>query len=110
MVPQLWLDERPAWPRADRTLALPLNRCGDRLSVRGASGIIRSLAADSGLDDQAITHTPGGTFTVSELGQVGGTRRFPSRWGEQRSTRTEIQTPRQEGGTLHGSTSGASGR
>ena len=40
-----------------------LNRRGDRLSVRGASGIIRSLAADSGRDDHAITaHTGRYTF------------------------------------------------
>jgi len=66
MVPQLWLDGRPAWPSADRTPALLLNRRSDQLSVRGASSIIRSLAADSGLDDHAITaHT--GRYTFATL-------------------------------------------
>jgi site-specific recombinase XerD len=63
---QLWLDERPAWPGAECTPALLLNRRGGRLSVRGASGIIHNLAADGGLDDEAITaHIGRHTFAAT---------------------------------------------
>jgi hypothetical protein len=52
---QAWLDERPDWPGAGTSPALLLNRRGRRLSVRGASDIIRSVAAEANLDEERIT-------------------------------------------------------
>ncbi|MGH3845331.1 MAG: tyrosine-type recombinase/integrase [Pseudonocardiaceae bacterium] len=63
---QLWLEERPAWPGAETTPALLLNRRRGRLSVRGASGIIASIATAAGLDDEAITaHVGRHTFATT---------------------------------------------
>lgn len=46
----VWLDERPDWPGAEGP-ALFLNQRGQRLSVRGAHGIITGIAQRAGLDD-----------------------------------------------------------
>jgi integrase/recombinase XerC len=63
---QLWLDERPDWPGANQCPALLLNRSHGRLSTRGASGIIRRIAADAGLDDEHITaHIGRHTFATT---------------------------------------------
>jgi site-specific recombinase XerD len=62
----LWLDERPDWPGAGTSPALLLNRRGARLSVRGASNIIQSIASNAGLDDEAITaHVGRHTFATT---------------------------------------------
>ena len=46
--------------------ALLLNRCGQRLSVRGASDIIRANAADANLDEEHITaHVGRHTFATT---------------------------------------------
>ncbi len=46
--------------------ALLLNRCGQRLSVRGASDIIRDIAADANLDEEHITaHVGRHTFATT---------------------------------------------
>ena len=46
--------------------ALLLNRCGQRLSVRGASDIIRAIAADANLDEEHITaHVGRHTFATT---------------------------------------------
>ena len=61
----LRLEERPGWPGATGA-ALLLNRRGGRLSVRGASNIIRAIAANAGLDDEAITaHVGRHTFATT---------------------------------------------
>jgi len=61
----LWLEERPGWPGATGA-ALLLNRRGGRLSVRGASNIIRAIAANAGLGDEAITaHVGRHTFATT---------------------------------------------
>jgi len=45
--------------------ALLLNRCGPRLSVRGASNIIRAIAAGANLDEEHITaHAGRHTFAT----------------------------------------------
>lgn len=63
---QTWLDERPDWPGADTSPALLLNRRGRRLSVRGASDIIRGIAADANLDEEHITaHVGRHTFATT---------------------------------------------
>jgi len=63
---QTWLEERPGWPGAITSNALLLNRRGRRLSVRGASDIIRSIAADANLDGEHITaHVGRHTFATS---------------------------------------------
>jgi integrase/recombinase XerC len=63
---QLWLEERPAWPGAQTTPALLLNRRSGRLSVRGASGIIAGIATAAGLDNEAITaHVARHTFATT---------------------------------------------
>lgn len=63
---QLWLDERDDWPSAATSPALLLNRRGGRLSVRGASGIIRGIATEAGLDDENITaHVGRHTFATT---------------------------------------------
>jgi integrase/recombinase XerC len=63
---QAWLDERPDWPGAEATPALLLNRRGRRLSVRGASDIIHSIAADANLDGEHITaHVGRHTFATT---------------------------------------------
>jgi integrase/recombinase XerC len=62
----LWLDERPNWPGAGTSPALLLKRRGGRLSVRGASNIIATIAANVGLDDEAITaHVGRHTFATT---------------------------------------------
>lgn len=53
---QLWLDERPNWPRADDNRALFLNAKGGRLSARAAGGIIAEIARTAGLDDPTTAH------------------------------------------------------
>ncbi|MGW0194789.1 tyrosine-type recombinase/integrase [Nonomuraea sp. NPDC003201] len=53
---QLWLDERPNWPRADDNRALFLNAKGGRLSTRAAGGIIAEIAQNAGLDDPTTAH------------------------------------------------------
>ncbi|MFB9682192.1 tyrosine-type recombinase/integrase [Streptosporangium vulgare] len=53
---QLWLDERPNWPRADDNRALFLNAKGGRLSARAAGGIIAEIAQNAGLDDPTTAH------------------------------------------------------
>jgi len=50
-----WLDERPDWPGAESP-ALFLNQRGQRLSVRGAHGIITGIAQRGGLDDDTTAH------------------------------------------------------
>jgi site-specific recombinase XerD len=46
--------------------ALLLNRCGQRLSVRGASDIIRAIAADANLDEEhIIAHVGRHTFATT---------------------------------------------
>jgi len=63
---QTWLDERPDWPGATTSPALLLNRRGRRLSVRGASDIIRGIAADANLEDEHITaHIGRHTFATT---------------------------------------------
>jgi site-specific recombinase XerD len=65
---QTWLDERPDWPGADTSPALLLNRRGRRLSVRGASGIIRTIAADANLEKEHITaHVGRHTFATTPV-------------------------------------------
>ena len=82
---QAWLDERPGWPGAGTSPALLLNRRGTRLSVRGASDIIRTIAADVNLDEEHITahigrHTfattliRGGTDLVTVADMLGHSR------------------------------------
>jgi site-specific recombinase XerD len=62
---QAWLDERPGWPGAGTSPALLLNRRGQRLSVRGASDIIRAIAAGANLDEEHITaHVGRHTFVI----------------------------------------------
>ncbi|MGW0593115.1 tyrosine-type recombinase/integrase [Streptosporangium sp. NPDC002607] len=53
---QLWLDERPNWPRAGDNPALFLNAKGGRLSARAAGGIIAEIAQNVGLDDPTTAH------------------------------------------------------
>src|SRR6266702_3271937 len=63
---QAWLGERPDWPGAGTSPALLLNRRGRRLSVRGASDIIRGTAAEANLDEEHITaHIGGHTFATT---------------------------------------------
>ena len=63
---QAWLDERPGWPGVGTSPALLLNRRGRRLSVRGASDIIRGIAADANLDEEHITaHIGRHTFATT---------------------------------------------
>ena len=61
----LWLEERPNWPGADTSPALLLNRRGGRLSVRGASNIIATIAANAGLDDGITAHVGRHTFATT---------------------------------------------
>ena len=61
----LWLGERPNWPGADTSPALLLNRRGARLSVRGASNIIATIAANAGLDDGITAHVGRHTFATT---------------------------------------------
>jgi site-specific recombinase XerD len=61
----LWLDERPNWPGADTSPALLLNRRGGRLSVRGASNIIQSIASNAGLGDGITAHVGRHTFATT---------------------------------------------
>jgi site-specific recombinase XerD len=57
-----WInDERPTWPGAD-TPALLLNQRGGRLTTRGASNILTTIAADAGLDDTFTAHVLRHTF------------------------------------------------
>ncbi|MGH3174058.1 MAG: tyrosine-type recombinase/integrase [Streptosporangiaceae bacterium] len=63
---QAWLGERPDWPGAGTSPALLLNRRGRRLSVRGASDIIRAIAAEANLDEEHITaHIGRHTFATT---------------------------------------------
>jgi len=63
---QAWLDERPGWPGAGASPALLLNRRGRRLSVRGASDIIRGIAAEANLGEEHITaHIGRHTFAAT---------------------------------------------
>jgi site-specific recombinase XerD len=73
---QTWLGERPGWPGAGTSPALLLNRHGQRLSVRGASNIIRAIAADANLDEEHITaHVGrGGTDLVAVADMLGHAR------------------------------------
>jgi site-specific recombinase XerD len=67
---QAWLDERPDWPGAGTSPALLLNRRGRRLSVRGASDIIRGIAAEANLDEEHITaHIGRHTFATTLEGR-----------------------------------------
>jgi Phage integrase family len=68
-----WLDERPGWPGAGTSPALLLNRRGRRLSVRGASDIIRVIAADANLDEEHITAHVGRHTFATTLKVSGGT-------------------------------------
>ncbi len=45
-----WLTARPGWPGADTSPAVFLNRRSDRLSTRGAYGVLAALAETGGLD------------------------------------------------------------
>jgi integrase/recombinase XerC len=58
----LWLEERPKWPGADTTPALFLNQRGGRLSVRGASGVVTTLAEAASQDDETTAHVLRHTF------------------------------------------------
>lgn len=61
-----WLDERSGWPGAGASSALLLNRRGGRLTARGASDIIRAIAADANLDSEHITaHVGRHTFATT---------------------------------------------
>jgi integrase/recombinase XerC len=51
--------------------ALLLNRRGQRLSVRGASDIIRAIAADANLDEEHITAHVGRHTFATTLIRVG---------------------------------------
>jgi site-specific recombinase XerD len=62
---QLWLNERPDWPRAQTTPALLLNRRGARLTTRGASDIFHTIATTAGLDDTITAHTGRHTFATT---------------------------------------------
>jgi site-specific recombinase XerD len=63
---QAWLDERPDWPGAETSPALLLNHRGRRLTVRGASDIIRAIAAEANLDGEHITaHVGRHTFATT---------------------------------------------
>jgi site-specific recombinase XerC len=44
-----WIDERAAWPGAQATRALFMNRHGDRLSTKAISKLVAALARDAGL-------------------------------------------------------------
>ncbi|WP_338204270.1 tyrosine-type recombinase/integrase [Candidatus Nephthysia bennettiae] len=61
----LWLDERPNWPGADSTPALFLNQRGDRLSVRGASDVVITIAEAAGLEDETTAHILRHTFATT---------------------------------------------
>ena len=71
---QTWLDERPDWPGADTSSALLLNRRGRRLSVRGASDIIRVIAADADLGGSPSTYSPRWMPDARRLDQRGHER------------------------------------
>jgi site-specific recombinase XerD len=60
-----WLSERADWPGANDTPALFLNQRGQRLSVRGAHGIVTAIAAAAGLDDDATVHVLRHTFATT---------------------------------------------
>jgi len=86
---QAWLGERPDSPGAGTSPALLLNRRGRRLSVRGASDIIRGIAAEANLDEEHITahigrHTfattlvRGGTDLVTVADMLGHATSTPS--------------------------------
>ena len=63
---QTWLEERPDWPGAAASPALLLNRRRQRLSVRGASDIIRAIAAGANLEGEHITaHVGRHTFATT---------------------------------------------
>jgi site-specific recombinase XerD len=62
---QLWLNERPDWPGAQTTPALLLNRRGARLTTRGASDILHTIATTAGLDDTITAHTGRHTFATT---------------------------------------------
>jgi integrase/recombinase XerC len=58
----LWLEERSNWPGAETTPALFLNQRGGRLSVRGASDIVATLAEAASQDDETTAHVLRHTF------------------------------------------------
>ena len=59
-------DERGDWPGAETSPALLLNRRGRRLSARGASDIIRAIAAEANLEEEHITaHVGRHTFATT---------------------------------------------
>ena len=68
-----WLTARPGWPGAGTSPAVFLNRRGDRLSTRGAYGVLAALAEAAGLDvgrdadftPHVLRHTAGTTMTRS---------------------------------------------
>jgi site-specific recombinase XerD len=60
-----WLAERADWPGANNGPALFLNQRGQRLSVRGAHGIVTSIACAAGLEDRATVHTLRHTFATT---------------------------------------------
>ena len=68
---QDWLDVRPAWPGADASPALFLNRRGARLSARGAYDVLAALAEAAGIPvgreevftPHVLRHTAGSTLT-----------------------------------------------
>lgn len=67
----VWLGDRAAWPRADDTTALFLNRRGGRLSTRGAYDALTALADAAGIavgresdfTPHVLRHTAGTTLT-----------------------------------------------
>jgi integrase/recombinase XerD len=63
----IWIHERPGWPGADTSPALPLKARGGRLGARGARDILARLADDAGIDTEEFTshvlrHTFGTTL------------------------------------------------
>ena len=58
----VWLTTRRAWPGADNSQAVFLNRHGTRLSARSADEIIAGIAAASALSDIVTPHVLRHTF------------------------------------------------
>lgn len=58
----LWLEERPNWPGAGVAPALFLNQRGGRLSARGASDVVATLADAASQEDETTAHVLRHTF------------------------------------------------
>ncbi|HUY51664.1 MAG TPA: tyrosine-type recombinase/integrase [Streptosporangiaceae bacterium] len=59
-----WLGERPAWPGANTSKVLFLNRRSDRLTTRGASAIFTAIGQAAGLDEATTAHIGRHTFVT----------------------------------------------